>query len=79
MPPGQMSRVPGLQNEAPASRAPVARTGTLPPDDSTQVTEETDMRSDNRYAQSLAAAVVVLAMVTAGILAGAAASVQAYV
>lgn len=37
------------------------------------------MRSDNRYAQSLAAIVVVLAMVTAGILAGAAASVQAYV
>lgn len=79
MPPGQMSRLPGLQNEAPASRAHVASTGTLTPDDSPHVTEETDMRSDNRYAQSLAAIVVVLAMSVAGILASAGASVHAYI
>ena len=37
------------------------------------------MRSDNRYAQSLAAIVVVLAMSVAGILASAGASVHAYI
>jgi|MudIll2142460700_1097286.scaffolds.fasta_scaffold162381_2 hypothetical protein len=37
------------------------------------------MRSANRYAQSLAASVVVLAMLAAAILANAGASVQAYI
>jgi hypothetical protein len=36
------------------------------------------MRSANRYAQSLAASVVVLAMLAAAIMANAGASVQAY-
>lgn len=36
------------------------------------------MRPDNRYAQSLAAIVVVLAVLTAGILANAGATMQAY-
>jgi hypothetical protein len=37
------------------------------------------MTTENRYAQSLAAIVVVLAMLAAGILANAGASVQAYI
>lgn len=74
-----MSRIPGPQNEAPASRADGAPAGTLPPDDSSHVTEETDMRSANRYAQSLAASVVVLALLAAAILSNAGAGVQAYI
>ena len=70
---------PGLQIEALASRAQGASAGTLAPDDPSHVAEETDMRPENRYAQSLAAIVVVLAVLTAGILANAGATMQAYI
>jgi hypothetical protein len=52
---------------------------TLSPDDPANVAEETDMTTENRYAQSLAAIVVVLAVLTAGILANAGTTVQAYI
>ena len=78
MRPGTNVLCPGLQIEALASRAPGARAGTLPPDDPSHVAEEAEMKPENRYPQSLAASVVVLAMLAAAILANAGASVQVY-
>jgi hypothetical protein len=78
MQPGTNVPCPGLQIEALVSRAQGACAGTLPPDDPPHVTEEADMRFTNRYAQSLAASVVVLATLAAAILANAGASMQVY-